>query len=50
MVNEKNGNIKRKICTEKCIDTSLKTISIVLPWLTFIFMFLPFSVLRNLVL
>ena len=26
----KNGNIKRKICTEKCLNTSLKDFSIAL--------------------
>ena len=30
MVNENNGNIKRKICTEKRINTSLKNLSIAL--------------------
>ena len=26
----KNGNIKRKICTEKCLNTSLKDLSLAL--------------------
>ena len=30
MVNEKNGNLKRKILVEKRINTSLKDISVVL--------------------
>ena len=30
MVNEKNGNIKRKTCTEKRINTSLKDLPMAL--------------------
>ena len=41
----KNGNIKRKICTEKRLNTSLKDLSLALTnkwsaWLIFIFKFL----------
>ena len=53
MVNEKNDKIKRKICTEKRINTSLKDLSVVLfchgqhGLLSFLSS-LPISVLRNL--
>ena len=52
MVNVKNGNIKRKICTEKRFYTSLKDLSIALNnhGLHGLFSFLsslPISVLRN---
>ena len=49
----KNGNIKRKICTEKCLNASLKDLSLALTnhgWhglLSFLSS-LPISVLRNL--
>ena len=49
----KNGNIKRKICTEKCINTSVKDLSLALNnhdphgLLSFLSS-LPISVLRNL--
>ena len=44
---QKNGNIKRKICAEKRINTSLKHISVVfklssLTWFTFIFKFFAY--------
>ena len=43
----KNGNIKRKICTEKRLNTSLKDLSLALTnpwstWLIFIFKFLAY--------
>ena len=49
----KNGNIKRKICTEKRINTSLKDLSIALNkycrhGLLSVLSSLPISVLRNL--
>ena len=53
MVNVKNGNIKRKICTEKRLNTSIKDLSIALnnhDWHG-LFSFLgslSISVLRNL--
>ena len=48
----KNGNIKRKICTEKRLNTSLKDLSLALTnhgrhWLIFIFKFLAYLSLRN---
>ena len=53
MVNLKNGNIKRKICTEKRLNTSLKDLYIALnnhDWhgLFSFLTSLPISVLRNL--
>ena len=53
MVNAKNGNIKRKICTEKRLNTSLNDLSIALNnhGLHGLFSFLsslPISVLCNL--
>ena len=50
-----NGHIKRKICTEKSIDTSLKDFSIVLNkhdrhGLFSFLSYLPISVLHNLLL
>ena len=49
----KNGNIKRKICTEKCLNTSLKDLSLALTnhgrhGLFSFLSSLPISVLRNL--
>ena len=49
----KNGNIKRKICTEKCLNTSLKDLSLALTYhgwhgLFSFLISLPTSVLRNL--
>ena len=48
----KNGNIKRKICTEKCLNTSLKDLSLALTnygqhGLFSFLSSLPISVLRN---
>ena len=53
MVNIKNGNIKRKICTEKRLNTSLKDLSLALTnhgrhGLFSFLSSLPISVLRNL--
>ena len=53
MVNVKNGNIKRKICIEKRLNTSLKDLSLALTnhgrhGLFSFLSSLPISVLRNL--